>query len=104
MHGAFFILNSNLIVLDALHDSVTGALITSAGVTCTLYDAIGDEVPGQAWPLALVHQGKGVYVGTLEPTLDLTEHGRYMAVVQADAGGGLKGRWELSRVARRRTA
>lgn len=103
MHGAFFILNTNLIVLDALRDALSGAPITNAGVTCTLYNAIGDEVAGQAWPLAMVHQGNGVYVGTLEPTLDLSEHERYMAVIRADAGS-LRGRWEITRVARRRTA
>lgn len=84
--------NSNYLELNTLTDSVTGAPITDATVTATIYDQAGVELPGQAWPISLPHDTGGTYRGAVEPTLEITAGKHYRATVLATATG-LSGRW-----------
>ena len=97
MTDGIYLANDNLLVVDGLKNESDGTYLNAASVTCTLVNGSGVPVSGQTWPLAMVYQAgsNGKYIGTLEDTLSLSEGQTYVAVIDADAGSGLKGHWEI---------
>lgn len=100
--AALYIANDHAIELRELTNGATGERVEAATVLCTLYDAEGVEIAGQAWPLVLAHIGQGDYRGTLDSTLALTERQRVRAEISASAGG-LDAHWTLRLTAIPRT-
>lgn len=95
--------NDNNVTLADLTNAATGAALTAAAVEATLYDADGDEVPGQSWPLVLNHAGSGTYRGVLDAALSLTLGKVYRLTIAVDAGSGREARWDIDvRAAQRR--
>lgn len=96
--------NDMMLEVAGLKNELTGAFMNSATVTVSLADNDGEPVDGNAWPLPLqyVADSDGVYRATLADTLDLTSNTRYVAELIADAGAGLRGKWLLDCVCRKR--
>ncbi len=103
---AFYILNSNQVVIDHLRESMTGAVINHAGVTCTIIGPDGEPLAGEDWPLPMAFQpgSQGRYIGQLKHDLPYVADSKYTAVIDADAGAGVRGHWEVARVARVRSS
>ncbi len=101
-----YIDNDNLIELIGLKDIALDTYVNDAAVAITLTDSAGDSVVGQSWPVTLnyVAGSDGDYRATLEDGLTLSVGGKYTAVVTADAGGDLLGKWTVKAVARVRGA
>lgn len=93
--------NSGVLELTGLRNQRTGVPIEDATVEATLYDANGDEVAGQVWPLTMDHEGSGNYVGVLSADLVLVPGERYNAKVIGQSAGA-QGEWNLSVPAARR--
>lgn len=85
----------HVLELPQLTNGLTGAVVTGANVTVTLYDAFGSTVSGQDWPLVLVESSNppGRYYGTLSAELVIKERENLIAKVVANAGVGLKRTW-----------
>jgi len=100
--SVIFIDNDNLIELIGLKDIALDAFVNDATVQITLTDTAGDEVAGQSWPVTLnyVAASDGNYRATLEDGLVLTPGRKYTAVVTADAGSDLLGKWTVKPVAK----
>ena len=105
--ATIYIDNNNVIELQALTKSVTGALDGSATVTVTVKDKAGTSVTGQTWPAAMaVVAGSpttGTYRATLDADLALTANREYVAHITATGSGGEIGKWEFPLVAAKRT-
>lgn len=97
-----YIDNDNVIELIGLKDVTQDTFVNDASVTVTLLDSSGDEVSGQAWPFILVYVSgsDGDYRATLEDGLVLSFGGTYTAIVIADAGADLIGKWTVKVVAK----
>ena len=95
--ASLYIGNDNIIELSSLRNVSTSpeTYINDATVTVTIYDANGDEVSGETWPLSLsyVSGSSGKYTATLADTLSLSVNKRYRIKLTADGGAGLKGEW-----------
>jgi len=89
--------NDHILELVGLQGVATGDYENAATVTVTLKDSSGVEVSGQAWPTTMTYVtgSNGRYRATLEDVLVLTSGSSYTAIIEADAGSGLKGKWEL---------
>ncbi len=96
------IANDHLLELQELIDTLTGIPLSTAAVTVTVVDAQGLPVLGEVWPkpMAAVAGSPGTYRATLVNTLVLAKDKRYTARITADAGAGLKARWDMDCVAR----
>lgn len=95
--------NDMLIELAGLKNGLDDTYYNAATVQVTLRDAAGAEVAGgPAWPQALTYVAgsNGVYRAVLDDSITLVPDARYSAIVTADAGNGLKARWELPCVCR----
>ena len=103
MPEVIFDQNDNLVELNGLTNVQTGAFINSATVTGSLFDETGTVVPGaDGFGLNYVTDSDGDYVGTLADSLTLNTNRFYTLVVDADAGSGLKGHWEIEAIVRKR--
>ena len=95
---AIYLSNDHLLELRGLKNIAADEYIDDATVTVTLVDEEGVEVAGQSWPLTLsyVPGSDGIYRGTLEDALDLTENLEYTAKITASGGSNLAGYWEIT--------
>jgi len=100
--AAIYINNSNIVELQNLRVQPDNIIEENASVTLRIQDETGTDVPGQVWPTSMQHEGNGVYVGTVEPTVDLQPEQRYIAVVVAVGGGGQIGTWNYPLIAVKR--
>jgi len=97
--AVLYIDNNNVVELRNLINAQTGAIDTSAQVSCTLYDPLNAQVAGVTWPLPMAHAGGGTYRVTL-PILILKAGRKYR--LEADAIGsssGELGHWETDIIA-----
>ncbi len=101
-----YINNDNLLSVSDLKNEATGVYINDAAVTMTLKDSTGSEVSGQTWPATMtyVSSSNGVYRGTLEDGLSLTEGQSYTAEITADAGSDQIANWSITMTAVKRTS
>lgn len=106
MATKLYIANDHVLELNGLKDAVTGSYINSATVTAVLKDQVGNQVPGQTWPLTLsyVSGSNGIYRGTLENTLSLTPGVRYVAEITVSGAGIPDSQFVLNVVAAKRYA
>lgn len=76
---------------NGLRDTVTGEWILDATVTATLKNASGVSIAGQTWPLTLafVTGSRGVYRGTLESDLVITDKQALVCVVDISHSGSV---------------
>lgn len=104
MSMSAYVDNDNLIAVSGLTNEASGSYINDAAVTCTLYDDDAAEVAGQTWPLTLsyVADSDGIYRGTLEYDLAMTNDTKYLIKIDADGGTGLIGHYEIPVFARTR--
>ena len=104
--SVIFIDNDNLIELIGLKDIALNAFINNATVQITLTDTAGVEVSGQSWPVTMnyVAASDGDYRATLEDVLVLISGRKYTAVITADAGSDLLGKWTVKPIAKIRAA
>lgn len=101
-----YISNDNVITLVGLQNALdTANYLNAAAVTVTLVDSDDVDVVGETWPLTMdyVAASDGNYRATLADTLTLSA-GEYVAQVNANAGAGLQGYWELPVTVQKRTA
>jgi hypothetical protein len=100
-----YIGNNSIVDVTGLKNENSGAVVTDARVSVALFDGAGLPVAGAQWPLEMAYlaDSNGVYRATLPYTLDLSEGGRYIARVVADAGDGLHAQWDMPCVGRLRT-
>lgn len=68
----------------------SGAAITDATVTATIYNTLGVAVAGQAWPVTLAHDVGGNYYATLDAGINVDVGKRYFAEVLAVSGASQK--------------
>jgi hypothetical protein len=101
-----YLSNDNLLSVENLKNAATSVYINDATVTATLKDKLGVNVVGQSWPLTLgfVASSNGVYRGTLEDGLSLTEGETYTAEINADAGSDQIANWSIQLTATKRTS
>lgn len=93
-----FVLTDNVLKVSGLINSVSSSYLNSATVTATIIDAISSaQVTGETWPIALsyVSASNGDYRATLTNSLAFVDGGRYIAVVNANAGVGLVKTWHI---------
>lgn len=92
-----FIANTNVLQLEGLKNSLTGAFLNSATVTVTVKGPDGVNVSGETWPLTMdyVTSSNGNYRGILAHSLPFTKR-EYVAHVDANGGAGLIGHWEFA--------
>ena len=88
--------NDQVITVDRLKDSVTGAFLNAATVTATLKDHRGNSVAGAiAIVLSLVGGSTtGKYRGQVEETFDPPIGTGYTLEIDA-VEGGVVGHWEI---------
>lgn len=94
MTGIVYLLNNNVIELQALTNSATDVVDVAATVTVTLKDKAGTAVTGQVWPAVMSHVSAGLYRATLDADLDLSANRDYVAWIDATGTGGEVGHWE----------
>lgn len=97
--------NDSVLEVDRLKNELTGAFLSDATVTVTLVEkSSGEPVAGETWPKPMdyVADSSGLYRATLPYTLALAAGARYDAVITADGGDGLRARWSVECVGRRR--
>ena len=89
-----YVENNNVVKVLGLVNTDSKLPETAAIVRAYLVDDSGSLVPGQAWPLQLVHTENGTYEGTLSHTLDLNTLGRYRLKITAESPDGNIATWE----------
>lgn len=100
-----FIDNDNIVYVLQLYNGYSSAYINSGTVTGQLKTSAGDNV-GSALTFAAKGVGVDVVLGNktytdgnwyalLEEDADISEGTRYVMHIDADAGGDLKGHWEV---------
>ena len=87
--------DNNVVEVQRLRNEVTGETVTDANVELTIYDRSGNPVAGQVWPEIMGHVADGLYRGTLDSTLELSQGGHYRGVVTAIDTGGRKKTWHI---------
>lgn len=97
MTDIIYVANTNLLQLQGLKNEQDSSFQNSATVTVTIVDELGANVPNQTWPLTLpyVASSNGNYEERLPSTVTLVGGRCYTAIIDADAGGGLVGHWEI---------
>lgn len=97
MTEIIFVANTNLLQLLELKNEQDNTFQNTAAVTVTIQDENGVNVVGQTWPLTLpfVPASNGNYEERLPSTVTLLGAKCYTAIIDADAGGGLIGHWEI---------
>lgn len=89
--------NDNLITVDELKDTATGAYLNTATVTLTaIQDAAGATVSGETFPktLAYVASSNGKYQAVVDKLLAVSPGRAYTAVIDV-VSASLDGHWEL---------
>lgn len=89
--------NSDMVLeLDGVRNETSGTFLNAAVATVTLKDSAGVSVTGQTWPLTLsyVPLSDGVYRAGLSNALAITPGSRYVALINVDAGAGLRAEWQ----------
>ena len=94
--------NDNLIELQNLKNTATDVVDTGATCELRLKDRGGNDIPGQAFPIAMSHIADGLYQGVLSDALQIRANRKYIVVVTADGSSGEAGLWEVEAVARTR--
>lgn len=104
MSGTAYVDNDNLLWVRGAVKARDGTQITAGiGHLTTILDRRGVAVPGQVFPTILFYTGTaGDWVAQIDDELELHAGDIYTAVVDLDAGGGLKGHWEIPFMAKRR--
>lgn len=98
--------NDNLVEMDALTNSATGAYINNATVTLTaIRNAAGATVSGETFPktMSYVAASNGKYQVAVDKAMVLVAGQAYTAVIDA-VSSGIDGHWELPLVALVRTS
>jgi len=92
----FYVANTNEIVLYGLRGAVDGLPVNTATVTLTIKDLEG-EVLMEDIPMVLTTESppKGDYRAVVDADVSLLPNTSYIAVVDANAGPGRIGHWEL---------
>ena len=99
-------LNSKAIVIGPVTSAITGALITNATVSATLYtgSATGTPVAG-ATDIALTHQGEGVYRGTITGSaFNPPTTTNYVTVFSLSTPDGNSATWTIPSLVQNRTS
>jgi hypothetical protein len=102
--GLAYVGNDNLVWVRGARRAREQTDITAGvGTLTAILDRAGNPVTGQVFPTILFYTGTGGdWVAQLEDSLELLPDEIYTAVIDLDAGGGLKGHWEVPFQARRR--
>ena len=99
MSLTLYIDNDNVLTLVGLQNSVDSSYLNAATVDVTLVDSDDTELAGESWPVTMsyVAASNGDYRATLADTITgLSDADAVTAKINADAGAGLKGHWEVS--------
>lgn len=101
-----FVANTNMLELIGLRSEVEEEYINDAAVSVTIKTKAGVEVSGAAWPLSMpyVAASNGDYRVVLSEDIAFEHKADYIAYIDADAGVGRVGHWELAFEARTRHA
>lgn len=79
-------IGNDIVVSITLLDQ-SGAPVSGATVTCTIYESDGaTEVSGLTWPVVMEHQGSGVYEGIVDKAASFYEDNAYIVDMTAQAG------------------
>ncbi len=92
-----FVGNTNVLTLRGLMSALDKQYIVDADVEVTVKTAAGAAVSGQSWPAAMayVDDSRGDYRTLLEHDLAVTAGVKYVAHIDASAGGESIGHWEF---------
>jgi hypothetical protein len=95
-----YIGNDNLLTLSELSSAAPGSLgfTNTASVVMTIVASGADSgIGGQSWPadMTLVNSGIGQWQGAIADTASFSNGEFYQAIVEADAGPGLHGKWRV---------
>jgi hypothetical protein len=102
-----FVANTNVITLYRLTGKVDHAYIENAAVSVTIVKASDrTEVAGQTWPMTMdavdESPSRGDFRAVLSHQIAFEAGTNYIAIVDAHAGEGRTGHWEIPLVARTR--
>jgi hypothetical protein len=102
--GVAYISNDNLVWVRGAKRARDGTEISAGTATLTaIRDRHGNTVDGQTFPTIMFYTGAdGDWVAQMDDALELAENEIYSAVIDLDAGGGIKGHWEIPFLARKR--
>jgi hypothetical protein len=88
--------NSNVVELENLQNNVSGLHDAGATVSLTLYEADGDEVTGEIWPLNMAYDPETLtYRVTMSDGININAGQFYTAVVRAVGSGLEVGKWTI---------
>lgn len=87
--------NTNIIELIGLKSAVDDTYINTATVTATIFDYHSDRAVGNQLTLDYVVASDGVYRAMLAETLPFRPNADYIAYIEATAGAGRVGHWEI---------
>lgn len=88
--------NDTVVEVRGLSNEVSGDVLNSATVTCTLKDSAGNAVAGaSSLAMSYVTSTDGVYRATLPYSLSLTANARYTLHIDVNAGSGQRAHWEI---------
>jgi hypothetical protein len=97
--------NSNVVELQNLTNQVTELHDAGATVTLTLFDASGEEVAGEIWPLTMAYDaGEETYRVTMDDEIAIVAGRFYDAEVRAEGSGQEVGKWVVRLRAQERSA
>jgi hypothetical protein len=96
MTTVVYLLNTNVVELDALYSAVEETYINDAVVEVTIKDASGNAVPGETWPLTMTYvtDSDGRYRAIISHDVSFAA-GTYRAFIDADGGTDRIGHWEF---------
>lgn len=88
---ALFSQNDHVVELRKVKNEITGGYINDATVTAIIYDADGQEIQGQVWPLTLsyVAASNGTYRGIVESDVTVDVGDVLSLEITVTATGGL---------------
>lgn len=107
MAHVLYVASDNIVLLEDLQDELTGEVLTVlTTANLTLLDWKGQQVAGQAWPLAMTHIGgnpkpggatwaNGTWAAVLDAALDLVPGKFYKAQIVVLASGDRDATFEL---------
>lgn len=95
-----YIGNDNILTMVELSSAAPGSMgyTNTASVVVTVVDSGATSgVGGQSWPatMTLVSSETGKWQATIADTASLSNGGYYQAIVEADSGPGLHGKWKV---------
>lgn len=92
-----FVGNTNVLKLRGLKSALDDEYINDATVSVTVKTVAGVNVTGQTWPTTMgyVANSDGDYRALLESDLAVVAGVKYLAFIEANAGGEAIGHWEF---------